>query len=187
MLIPEPSYNLQSATSIVNEGSTAIFNLTTTNVASGTSLTYTISGVTAADITGGNLTGSVNVGTDGNATISIPIAADSTTEGDETLSVTIQGKSASILIKDLIQPTGIFLPVDSHITLGSSQINVYGGSGAESVVVGAASSQVVLDQNIERLYLSEAPSAYRFQQSGNRLDVYKASGSELVGQSSTSK
>ena len=91
---------LQSLSEAVNEGSAAMFNLTVTNVALGTAVAYTISGISASDVTGGKLTGSVTVGSDGKATISVPIAADQTTEGDETLTVTVQGKSASTVVKD---------------------------------------------------------------------------------------
>jgi len=80
----------------VGEGSTATFTLSSTNVASGSSLTYTLSGVAASDITGGSLSGTTTVGSNGQATISVPIAADQTTEGSETLTVTVQGKSASV-------------------------------------------------------------------------------------------
>jgi len=93
-------YSLQPSSEAINEGSTATFNLTTTNVAAGTAVAYTISGISASDVTGGKLTGSVTVGSDGKATISVPIAADQTTEGDETLTVTVQGTSASTVVKD---------------------------------------------------------------------------------------
>jgi hypothetical protein len=97
------TFTINSATSQVNEGSTVTFNLTMTNVTSGTSLNYEISGVTASDISRSNLSGTVTVGPDGKATISIPIAADNLTEGDEILTVTAQGKSASTTIKDTSQ------------------------------------------------------------------------------------
>jgi len=47
-------------------------------------------------------------------------------------------------------------------------------------VLNAGSSKVVLDQNVDRLYLSEAPGAYRFQQSGISLNGYAATGSDPV-------
>ncbi|NDD13642.1 MAG: hypothetical protein EB072_13595, partial [Betaproteobacteria bacterium] len=51
------TYSITANQSSVNEGSTATFAVTTTNVASGTSLAYTLSGVSALDITGGSLSG----------------------------------------------------------------------------------------------------------------------------------
>ena len=95
-----PTYSLSSTSSSVNEGSTATFILTTTNVASGTSVPYTLSRISAADITGGLLSGSATVNSSGTATISVGIAADSLTEGAETLTIIALGNSASTTIND---------------------------------------------------------------------------------------
>jgi len=95
-----PTYSLSSNSTSVNEGASATFTLTTTNVASGTSIPYTLSGINATDVSGGLLTGSVTVNSSGVATISVGIVADSLTEGTETLTVTAQSKTASITIAD---------------------------------------------------------------------------------------
>ena len=94
------TYSLSAASASVDEGSTAAFTLSTTNVAPGTSISYTITGVSTADITGGALSGTATVNTSGTATILVPIATDVTTEGAETLTVTAQGKSASMTVND---------------------------------------------------------------------------------------
>ena len=96
-----PTYVISASSTTVNEGLTATFTLTTTNVASGTSVPYTLSGsVSAADITGGQLTGSVTISAAGAATISVAIFADSLTEGAETLTATVQSQSASVTVND---------------------------------------------------------------------------------------
>jgi|LauGreDrversion4_1035100.scaffolds.fasta_scaffold03852_1 serralysin len=95
-----PTYTLTAANTSVDEGATAVFNLVTTNVATGTTLTYFISGVSGADLTSGLFTSSVIVGSDGKSVINIGIKADSLTEGSETLTVTLSGSSASTVIKD---------------------------------------------------------------------------------------
>ena len=77
-------------------------------------------------------------------------------------------------------PSGIFLSPSGYIAADSAKVNVYGTAGVDTVLLGAGSSSVVLDQNVDRIYLSEAPSAYRFQQSGIRLDGYSLNGSGLV-------
>ena len=82
-----------------NEGSTAIFTLTTKNVTAGTAVPYTISGVSAADISG-SLSGTAVVNTSGLATISVTLANDNLTEGAETLTVTAGGASASTTVND---------------------------------------------------------------------------------------
>jgi len=94
-----PTYALSGAAS-ADEGSTATFTLTTTNVAEGTEVAYTLSGVDAADVDA--LTGTATVGADGTATISVAVTADQATEGEETLTVTLDGMntSASTTIND---------------------------------------------------------------------------------------
>ena len=95
-----PTYSLTAVNTSVDEGSTAVFNLATTQVTAGTTLTYSIAGITSADLTSGLLTGTVVVGSDGKGTINIGIKADNLTEGPETLTATISGASASTIIKD---------------------------------------------------------------------------------------
>ena len=94
------TYALSTDTTSVNEGTTVTFKLTTTNVALGTSVAYTLSGISVADITGGLLTGTAVIDAQGEATISVAIAADSLTEGAESLTLTAQGTSASVVIND---------------------------------------------------------------------------------------
>lgn len=95
-----PTYALSAAAASVNEGGTAVFTLDTTNVASGSKVGYVLSGVSAADVQGGQLTGEATVGVDGKAYISVNLAADATTEGVETLTVTAAGKTASVSVAD---------------------------------------------------------------------------------------
>jgi hypothetical protein len=84
------SYFLDTAAGRVSEGSPAVFLFNTSGVAGGTKYTYTLSGVNQTDILGGKLTGSFAIGSDGSAMISVPIANDKLTEGDEELTMTIQ-------------------------------------------------------------------------------------------------
>jgi hypothetical protein len=84
------SYFLDTAAGRVAEGSPAVFLFNTSGVAGGTKYTYTLSGVNQTDILGGKLTGSFAIGSDGSAMISVPIANDKLTEGDEELTMTIQ-------------------------------------------------------------------------------------------------
>jgi hypothetical protein len=95
-----PTYVLTAANTSVDEGETAVFNLATSQVVAGTTLTYSIAGMTSADLTSGLLTGTVVVGVDGKASINIGIKADNLTEGAETLTVALSGASASTSIKD---------------------------------------------------------------------------------------
>ena len=95
-----PTYTLTAASTTVDEGATAVFNLATTQIANGTALTYTISGVSSADLTSGLSTGTIVIGSDGKATINLGIKADNLTEGEEILTVNVSGATASTIIKD---------------------------------------------------------------------------------------
>jgi hypothetical protein len=125
----DPTYAIAANQNSVNEGDTASFTVTTTNVASGTTLNYTITGVSATDITGGSLSGSVQIGTDGRAQINVPIAADKTTEGPETMivSLPLQGRSASTAIVD-------FSRADPTYAIKANQTSVNEGDTATFTV-----------------------------------------------------
>jgi len=64
-----------------NEGSTVTYIINTTNVAAGTQLRYTLSGITQPDLAAGDtLTGVVTVGADGKAQLNVQLANDELTE-----------------------------------------------------------------------------------------------------------
>ncbi len=119
----DPTYEL-SAPASVNEGDSVIINLVTENVVSGTSVPYTITGVTSDDIDGAPLTGNfvvsetegfpytfpVPLGTSGN-TITFNITADTLTEGEETLTLTLDNNKdgIDIIINDTsVETYGLF-------------------------------------------------------------------------------
>lgn len=94
-----PSYALAPNKNLFMEGENALFTLTTTNVLQGTSVPYTLTGISANDVLGG-LTGTAIVGPYGSATITVPLVADRLSEGSETLTVTAQNISASATVLD---------------------------------------------------------------------------------------
>lgn len=95
-----PIYLITSNASAVNEGNIAYFNISSTNAPAGTNINYTITGVSSSDINGGSPYGTATIDLNGNASIAIPITADSITEGVETLTVTFEETTASIQIND---------------------------------------------------------------------------------------
>ena len=97
---PTPTFSLAADSASVNEGGTSYFTLTTTNVDAGSEYSYTVSGVSAADLDGGALAGTVKVDAEGKAVIAVTLAADATTEGAETMSLTIAGETASVSVAD---------------------------------------------------------------------------------------
>lgn len=95
-----PTYSIIAEQNSVDEGKIASFQVSTTKIAAGTKVNYVISGVSSEDISGNSLQGSVFIDTNGTAQILLGLVADSQTEGRETLTILIEGASASILIND---------------------------------------------------------------------------------------
>ncbi|MEY3886185.1 MAG: hypothetical protein RL650_277 [Pseudomonadota bacterium] len=94
-----PTYALAASSSSYNEGSTASFRLITNNLAVGTVLSYTLSGISSND-TSTSLTGTLTIGNDLSATLNVPLTPDNLLEGNETLRLTVAGVSASTQIND---------------------------------------------------------------------------------------
>jgi len=97
----EATYTLVRSTAATNEGADISFTLNTTNVVNNTTVAYTMTGITSADIGGASLTGNfVVVGN--TATLTLTITADETSEGQETITFTLDGKaiSTTVVIND---------------------------------------------------------------------------------------
>lgn len=90
---PTPTYSA-SATTPVNEGSSSTCAVTTTNVANGTTLYWTILNGTTQNADFSTTSGSFTVNSN-SGSFSIPIVADLTTEGNQTFSVQIRTGSTS--------------------------------------------------------------------------------------------
>jgi hypothetical protein len=160
-----PIYSLAASSISVNEGVVASFILSTTNVALGTQIAYTLSGVSAADIQGGALTGTATIGLNGQATISVALLADSLTEGAETLTVTAAGKTASTTIND----TSVGLPIVQSGTSGSDTFRITSGSNS---VDGGAGSDIVQYQTTR--------SAASVTLNNGTITVSKAGGTDTL-------
>ena len=95
-----PTYAVTASAESVNEGSTVYFTLATTNVASGTEYSYSLTGIDSVDVQGGALTGTVKTDGLGQAVIPVTLVEDTLTEGSETLKISIAGKEASVTVAD---------------------------------------------------------------------------------------
>lgn len=95
-----PTVAVVPTRSQVNEGDTATFIVRTTNIASGTLLSYSVEGASLLDVEEGALEGSVQIGNNGEGFISIRIAKDALTEGTETIKLAVKGATAAIQIED---------------------------------------------------------------------------------------
>ena len=85
----------------VGEGHTVIFTLDTHDLPQGRTFSYSLSGITLADLADGSLSGTATVGADGKAIISVDLEADHVTEGAETLTLHIDDHTASVTVDDL--------------------------------------------------------------------------------------
>ena len=97
---PVATFSLASDVSTVSEGGDVVFTLTTTNVAAGTEYSYVISGVNSSDLSSGSLTGLAEVDSNGTATVSVGLKNDTTTEGAETMTMTVAGETSSVSVTD---------------------------------------------------------------------------------------
>lgn len=87
--------SVSASPSSVDEGDGVTFTVTGT---AGDTFSYTVTGVSASDVD--SLSGSVTLDANGVGTITISTIADATTEGAETLTLTVDGIAASADIND---------------------------------------------------------------------------------------
>ena len=97
---PTANYKASSSASYVNEGSKVSFSIATMNVASGTAVSYSISGISGDDLVAGSTDGSVTVDSKGKATVTLTMAADKATEGIETLTFSVKDQSVNVAVND---------------------------------------------------------------------------------------
>ena len=145
------TYALVANAMSVNEGRALTYTLTTTNVTAGTVLNYTLSGVSAADVVGGALTGTVTVASTGVTTFSVALEADKLTEGAETLVAKVSSASVAVLATAMgvvINDTSTSNSTVPVIALSSSTAAITEGNSASqpltfTVTLSAASASTV--------------------------------------------
>ena len=121
------TYTLAGSAANVNEGSNLTITLTTVNIADATDVPYTITGVTSADIDGTSLTGNFTI-ISNSASLVLPITADTTTEGAETLVLTLDSGATAVstTINDTSitpgSPTYAVTPASGSVNEGSALV-----------------------------------------------------------------
>lgn len=89
----------------VSEGDTVTFIASAPVSLAGSTFAYTLSGVSATDISPAPFSGQFTIGSDGHVRITVPIANDGLTEGTETLTIgTDIGVNLSVTILDTSRP-----------------------------------------------------------------------------------
>lgn len=139
-----PTYTLSPSTTSIGEvGEEVSIRLITTNVLAGSIVPYTITGVQSADIGGANLTGNFIVGdTD---EITFPITADNTTEGAETLVLTLNNNQASTSIQ--IADSSTTPAVNLTLTTDKTSVNE-GGTFTITLTTGNIDNGEEIDYEI---------------------------------------
>jgi len=103
---PTPTYAIGRSIYNVNEGSSVTFTLSTTNVANGTTIPYTISGISLSDLSSGSLNGNFVV-SNNLATATVALTADNLTEGTEEIIIALFDG----------QPSSFALAIDTSLSL----------------------------------------------------------------------
>ncbi|MDP2903186.1 MAG: hypothetical protein Q8N96_08780 [Methylovulum sp.] len=70
----------------------------------------------------------------------------------------------------------VFLGAIDTFLVSSNGSRVFGNTGEEVVTLGEGVSNITLDQNIEKVILRGASSSYTYKQTGNKINIYDASG-----------
>ena len=145
-----PSYSVDASSKIISEGQTVRITLRTTNVDEGEVVPYTISGVSSADISSASLTGNFTVGADGTDDFVLTTSVDQTTEGTETMVVTLDtGEKVSIQILDTSQSPTYSLVASSSVvdegvgfTITLTTTDVFDGTVVPFSIFGVTSGDI---------------------------------------------
>lgn len=119
---PSISYGLVTSAASVNEGESFTITLNSENVADGTLIGYTITGVDSDDIGNAALTGTFEIGT--TESIVYTATEDTFTDGPETFQMSIDGTDT--VVEVAIGDTSLS-PIIPSYTLGSSSTTVNEG------------------------------------------------------------
>jgi hypothetical protein len=146
-----PTYVLSATPTSLNEGGNFTINLTTTDVANNTTVPYTITGVSSADINGASLTGNFTVNNN-TASATFTTTQDYVTEGNETFVLTLNtiGTNVSVLLIDYTKTRTYSLSTDvtTTVTEGGSFVitltttNVFDGTLVPYSISGVSSADI---------------------------------------------
>jgi hypothetical protein len=114
--VPPATYSVASAVGNINEGNNLTINATTTNVADGTTLYWTINHVTTSDADFSAVSGSFTI-TSGAGSFIVTPTPDAITEGPETFTVSIRTVSVSGTV---VATTGSTTVNDTSAALAST-------------------------------------------------------------------
>jgi len=144
----QPRYTLTPSSSAVNEGSAFTITRSTFLVPTGTSVPYTISGISPTDLLEGSLTGAFTTNANGLDVKTFTILADSETEGVEYFDMRLDSDLDAIRVtindtsESLPQPTYQISPSSSSVAEGGgvaftlTTTNVANGTRVPYIITG---------------------------------------------------
>jgi len=154
----EAVYGISTTSTSATEGSTVVFELTTQDVTAGTQINYTLSGVTAAEVANGQLTGTVTVGADGTGDIQVTLT-DTPGEGlsgDLTATISLPSGASSDSVNTLSVPlTETAALVDAATIAAANAAN-----SADIVNVGATGNVSVTIEGTDGLTVNAGSIQY---------------------------
>jgi len=156
-----PTYAISRSIYNVNEGSSVTFTLSTTDVSNGTTIPYTISGISLSDLSSGSLSGNFTV-SNNLATANVSLTADNLTEGTEQITIALNNAQASSFA--LAIDTSLSLPMTLS---GTNLVGWYDYTYGAYNTVG----NFVDDENASTWTISMVPGPlYNFQRSKSTVN-----------------
>jgi hypothetical protein len=173
---PGPTYSVSNAST--NEGASATANVTTTNVANGTTLYWTVDASTAdVSTTSGSFTISSNAGS-----FTIPAIADSTTEGTEYYTISVRTgstagtvvASSTLTINDTsttpatdTTPDAFSFTSQTGVPLStltsSNEVQIFGINTGAPISISGGEYSIALDPTTYTVFTSSAGTIYNGQ------------------------
>ena len=131
-----PTYQLASTSISTSEGTNVTVTLTTQNVADDTPFAYTVTGVAAADLSVGGVTGSFIIFSN-SATASFTFANDYLTEGTEVFKLSLDGMSQfiNITVADTSLTPSYSWSTPGNVNEGATGYTTFNATNANGKVV----------------------------------------------------
>jgi subtilisin family serine protease len=138
---PTPTYSIATNSASYNEGQTIAASINTTNVATGTTLYWAVSGtgIDSADFSNAALTGSGTI-SNGTLAFNLAIANDLKTEGTETLQIKLYSDSARTV---QVANTASISILDTSTTPLPTPGQTFWGTNGNDVLTGSDESDTI--------------------------------------------
>lgn len=135
------SYALSASANAVNEGAAVSFSLSSSNVPEGTKLVWTLSGISADDVVGGQLQGVLSVGAAGTASFTVNLAADQRSEPSAE-AITAQLFSDANSSTPLASAGPVTVNDTSQTPVSTTPLTIWGTNGNDTLSGGAGADRI---------------------------------------------